>query len=352
MLRYTLLAVGTALRKGGSVSNPRSGPIIARNGPGHRPASSYERLFRSAPVGYSPAFCMTFPRTLIFLHIPKTGGTTFRRILAGNYSRDETLTFDGADYSVAMERFAQSSEVSRARYRAIQGHLYFGFHRLVPGESSYVTWIRDPIARALSFYSHVRTHPEHYLHRRLIDERLDLKGLIEGEVTPELFNLQTRMVAGARNHPVSGLDRTTLEIAKENLEKNFCFVGLTEEFDAGITLLSAMLGWNIPFYVKRNVSSERTAAESVDPKINRLLREANLFDFELYEFARNLFEARRRAAGPMFESQLSQFQRLNSVAASARGHYSKMKAAFKNSVMLRGSRQPVALKENPAEPSV
>ena len=295
---------------------------------------------------------MRIPRTLIFLHIPKTGGTTFRRILDGNYPRNETLTFNGADYSPEIERFAQSSEVSRARYRAIQGHLYFGFHRLVPGESAYVTWMRDPIARALSFYSHVRTHPEHYLHRRLIDEHLDLKRLIEREATPELFNLQTRMVAGARNQAVSGLDRTTLEIAKQNLEKNFCFVGLTEEFDAGLTLLSEMLGWKTPFYVKTNVSSGGLATEGLDPETDRLLREANSFDLELHEFARNLFEARRLAAGPMFESKLSQFQRLNSVAASARGHYGKMKAALKNAVMLRGSRKPGALKESPAEPSV
>ena len=294
----------------------------------------------------------SIPRTLIFLHIPKTGGTTFRRILEGNYSRNETLTFNGADYSVEIERFAQSSEATRARYRAIQGHLYFGFHRFVPAESGYVTWIRDPIARALSFYSHVRTHPEHYLHRRLIDERLDLKGLIEREATPELFNLQTRMVAGARNHAVSGLDRGILEIAKQNLEKNFCFVGLTEEFDAGLALLSEMLGWNIPFYVKRNVSSERFATESIDPETDRLLREANSFDFELHEFARDLFEARRRAAGPVFESKLCQFQQLNSVAAFAHEYYGKMKVAFKNAVTLRGTRKPVALKESPAEPSV
>jgi hypothetical protein len=57
--------------------------------------------------------------------------------------------------------------------------------------------------------------------------------------------------------------------------------------------------------------------------------------------------------GPAFESKLSQFQRLNSVAVSAQRHYGKMKAALKNAMPVRESRRgPVALKQRPAEPSI
>lgn len=295
----------------------------------------------------------TTSRTLIFLHIPKTGGTTSRRILERNYSRGEILTFKGADHAAEVERFAKSPESERSRYRLIQGHLYFGFHRFIPGDWSYVSWMRDPIARALSFYSYVRTHPEHYLHRRLMEERLDLKGLLQREATPELFNLQTRMIAGERNNSARGLDRSALEIAKGNLEANFCFVGLTEEFDASLILLGEMLGWNVPFYMKRNVTSERIRQDGVDPETERLLREANALDLELYQFAGTLFEARRRAAGPAFESKLGRFQQLNSIGASAQRNYGRIKTAFKNAVTFRKRRQGVAaLKEGPAGPSV
>ena len=311
-------------------------------------AGPYEKLFMSGRVGYIRPFPMrATPRTLIFLHIPKTGGTTFRRILERNYPRDETLTFSGADYSAQLEQFALSAEADRARYRAIQGHLSFGFHRFVPGEFGYVTWMRDPIARALSFYSHVRTHPEHYLHRQLVDERLNLKALIEREATPELFNLQTRMIAGERNSSGSTLDESALETAKKNLEKHFLFVGLTEQFDSGLILLSDMLGWKVPFYIKRNVTGERIAPQSIDRETERLLREANRLDFELHRFARDLFEARRQAAGPMFESKLSQFQRVNSVAASAQYQYGKMKTALRNAMVPLGISEAVAFKETP-----
>src|SRR5947209_2429097 len=143
------------------------------------PMAAYRKLFMSGGVGYSPTFSMRrTASTLIFLHVPKTGGTTFRKILERSYSGEAVLTLKGADYTADFENFANSAESERRRYRLIQGHLYFGFHDLVPGDSSYVVWLRDPIARALSFYAHVTTHSDHYLHQRVIDERLDLRTLV------------------------------------------------------------------------------------------------------------------------------------------------------------------------------
>ena len=316
--------------------------------------AAYRKLFMSGGVGYSPTFSMRrTARTLIFLHVPKTGGTTFRKILERSYSGEAVLTLKGADYTADFENFANSAESERRRYRLIQGHLYFGFHDLVPGDSSYVVWLRDPIARALSFYAHVRTHSDHYLHQRVIDKRLDLRKLIEGNATPELFNLQTRMIAGQRNNPNRPLDRTALEIAKKNLETNFCFVGLTENFDASLILLGELLGRKVPFYTRRNVTRQRTPAVHLDPEMDRLLRKANDLDLELYEFAKVLFETRRRAAGPEFDSQVARFQRLNSIAASAQRSVARIKSTVANAVTFGRRRQQLAtLEEGAAGPSV
>jgi hypothetical protein len=264
-------------------------------------------------------------RTVIFLHIPKTGGTTFHKILERNYAPDETLTFDGSRHPTEIESFAKLPESHRARYRLIKGHVEFGFHRFVAGESTYMTFLRDPIARALSFYSHARTRSDHYLHRLVTDQRMRLENLLERGVTPELFNQQTQMISGCPSGPNCPLDHNALETAKQNLRSNFCFVGLTEEFDAGVVLLSHMLGWSRPFYVKRNVSSKKTRAESLPPQIRALVRDANSLDFELYEFARTLLAAQIRAAGAGFASELRRFQRLNAVAARSYESYESIK---------------------------
>jgi hypothetical protein len=116
--------------------------------------------------------------------------------------------------------------------------------------------LREPIARALSFYSYAQTHSDHYLYRLLTEERLTLKELLERETTHELFNLQTRMIGGASNDRTCLVDRTVLETAKENLRRRFCFVGLTEEFSASMMLLARTLGWRLPVSCQKKRESE------------------------------------------------------------------------------------------------
>ena len=70
--------------------------------------------------------------TIIFLHIPRTGGTTFQKIPPRNYRGEETLIFDGARHREQVEQFANLPESQRAKYNFISGHLYYGFHRFLP----------------------------------------------------------------------------------------------------------------------------------------------------------------------------------------------------------------------------
>jgi hypothetical protein len=279
---------------------------------------------------------MTTPLpAVIFLHIPRTGGTTFQRIPERNYERNETLTFNGARHREEIERFAKLPESARARYKFIQGHLYFGFHRFVPGNSTYVTFLREPIARALSFFSYARSHSDHYLHRLLTEEQLGLATLLERRATPELFNQQTRMIAGDQSNPDRQLDRGALERAKQNLQTNFSFVGLTEEFSASLILLARVLGWRLPFHVKRNATRKKIQLDRIDARTHALLREANALDLELYEFARELFDAQVSSAGDSFASELRRFQRLNFLGGRAYEQYVSLIQSFKQLIGAR-----------------
>lgn len=278
---------------------------------------------------------MLKPSALIFLHVPKTGGTTFRSILDQNYQPSETLIFNGDSHPEELERFTKLPESDRAQYRLIKGHLGFGLHRFVPGNSTYVTFLREPVARALSFYYYARSHPDHYLFPLLNGNRVDLKALLSRGTEVELFNYQTRMISGAGNSQML-LSRDALETAKENLSKYFHFVGLTEEFDAGLFLLRRSLGWRLPFYIKKNITLKKPRADEIDVQTLALLREANSFDLELYEFARALFQKKRIAAGASFESELRRFQLLNRVGVRGLEKCQALKHAAKR---LIGSRR-------------
>ena len=211
----------------------------------------------------------------------------------------------------------------------------------MPGISTYVTFLREPVARALSFYSYARSHSDHYLYQLLSEERLGLRTLLERGTTAELFNLQTRMIAGESNLDRS-LDRSALERAKQNLQTNFCFVGLTEEFDASLILLSRTFDWSFPFYVKKNVSQKKSWPENIDAQTHALLRQSNALDLELYEFAQKLFDAQLRNAGDSFEYELRRFQRLNFLGARAYQHYDNLIQSVKQVLGRRESSRSLA----------
>jgi hypothetical protein len=249
---------------------------------------------------------------LIFLHIPKTGGSTLYKILERHFSPAETVTLD----SPGVARFKTLPAVERGRYRLIQGHMHFGLHRFIPRTSTYITFLRRPVERALSFYYYARSTPDHYLYPLLTTGRLDLKTLLGRELTSELCNFQTRALAGDEwEDPQRIVTRDALERAQANLRSHFRIVGLQEEFDASLLLLSRAFGWRLPFYVKENVTKEKPPNASMDVETRKLVEDTNSLDVELYEYARNLFHEQCRAAGASFVADLSHFRRLNAAHA-------------------------------------
>jgi|ERR1700693_2629734 len=245
--------------------------------------------------------------TLLFLHIPKTAGSTMYKVLGRQYSQAETLRLESSQIA----QFKTLPAAQRGRYRLIEGHLYFGFHRCIPGASTYFTFLRRPVERVLSFYYYARSTPDHYLYPQLANERLDLRTVLARELTPELRNGQTRQLAGDEwEDPQRVVTRAALERAKANLT-HFRVVGLLEEFDASLLLLRRALGWHLPFYVKENVTKEKPDETFLDPETRGLIGDANGLDLELYDYARVLFEEQRRAAGDSFTEELSHFRRSN-----------------------------------------
>ena len=226
--------------------------------------------------------------TLIFLHIPKVGGMTLSKILERHYSPTQTLNFDAGDNQ--QERFEAVPASQRARARLIKGHFFFGLHRFIAGPSVYITFLRKPVERVLSFYHYARSDPDHYLHDLLMTEGLDLKRSVNEDLNLELCNEQTRMLAGDEwEDPRRPVTRATLERAQANLRTYFRVVGLTEEFDASVTLLHQSFGWRLVPYAKENVTKDKPENTSIDPEIRRFIEESNTLDLELYEFARELF---------------------------------------------------------------
>ncbi len=220
---------------------------------------------------------------LIFLHIPKTAGTTLNRIIEWQYSPFAIFTMDPYRIRATAERFKRLPEARRRRLRVVRGHLFYGIHEFLPQGATYITMLREPVARVLSAYYFVLRRPLNPLHRKLKRERLGVEDCLR--LFPHRQNLQCRFIAGVQDTAIG--DERLLEIAKENLTKSFSVVGICERFEDSLILISKTFGWEVPFYENRKVAKSRPM---VEPKLVNLIREHNRLDVELYEFGKKLFE--------------------------------------------------------------
>jgi hypothetical protein len=278
---------------------------------------------------------MMHNETVIYLHIPKTAGTTLHHIIDRQYEPAESHVIDRHD--VGIEEFKGLSPVRRARIRMLRGHIPFGLHRYIPGPATYVTVLRDPIERLISYYYFVRGNPKHYLHDYALLRRMTLRRYVESRVSLATDNFQTRIISGAWTNVGYGeCDEATLALAQRNLVQHFAVVGLAEQFDQTLLLLKRRFGWRNVFYSRRNVTQGRPPRDSLSQETLAVLRQHNRLDLELYRYAQALFAAQVRGEGARFASVAHTFHTVNRWAQPLLRSYSKARE-FSLRVWLRNA---------------
>jgi hypothetical protein len=242
------------------------------------------------------------PEVLIFLHIPKTAGTTVRYILEREcesgavFGLRETFSAkQGAQHPGIARLLALPPEESAA-VRVITGHMAFGLHTVLGRRATYATVLRHPVDRLASHYYFVRARPDHYLHQTVVGNNtglLDYAGLSPGE----LDNGQVRLLGACGDVPYGALTRAHLEAAKDNLRKHVSLIGLQDDLGAFLALLQRKLQLRDVQMAPQNVTPGRPPLHSMSPDdYDGLLRQQAL-DLELYDFARGLVKERAERQG-------------------------------------------------------
>jgi len=257
----------------------------------------------------------------IFVHVPKTAGTTFRAIIESTFPKKQICRiYHGSVNFMGMDEFATLADENKRKFRIFCGHFAFGLHRKIPQPCKYITVMRDSIERTISLYHH-HTQGKHAradknveaIHARIKDGHFSLSEFVSSGISfRNTDNGQTRLLSG--ESPAFGrCNSTMLDTAKKNLREHFVVTGLTERFDESVVLMQKALGWPTPYYLSQNIATDRVKYEDLPQSTLDTIRRSNELDTELYGYAEKLLEEQIACYGAGFERELEQFRTGNSL---------------------------------------
>ena len=254
-----------------------------------RKASGRRASTRRTPKWTRPAASRRGPLT-VFVHIPKTAGTTLTSVLRGNFPHGGVRAIGnvfhgagGADRGPVAKLKKSGRVVTRDIY-LLGGHLPFGVHQYLPFDTRYITFLRDPVERTLSQYYRLLSVRK----RNPVPEGMTFEQLVDGD--EYLYdNLQTRMLS-SNPEPFGEVTEEMLEEAKENLATKFVCFGLADRFDESLVLLKRGLGLRSILYVTQRVTTNRPRTAESKEELIPIAERLNTFDIELYRWASEQFD--------------------------------------------------------------
>ncbi len=219
---------------------------------------------------------------IIFLHIPKTGGNTLNVIINKPYTDNDCLVRLGDVDDLSIEELKQ--------IEMVRGHMSFGIHKKLPQtNSTYITLIRNPIERVVSFYYYMGSENNLDIETRDYFTKLTLYEFVT-EPLNDQFNKQTNIIAGNEFIPEKLENKEMLETAKRNLKNFFSVVGITERFDETLIVLQEKFGFKINSFENYNVTPNRPDLEEIPDEIINIIKSKNEIDMDLYQFANQLLD--------------------------------------------------------------
>lgn len=269
---------------------------------------------------------------ILFVHIPKTAGTTLRTVVVNQVNGRKVFVF-GRDWEDNLATFLAKPQTERDAYEAIIGHQHYGLHRhLTAPKVTYITFLRHPVERFLSWYSH-SLNLKNARHHKLVKTTplTDLARL------PMQRDYQMRWILGYAEDGAQGavygddvpLPDNAFEIAKTRLTTEFAFAGIVEQFDACLLLMQDALGWRDTYYARQNSTEQRLRYKDLNDEQRRAVDELAGPDFELYDLVRADIQRRIDAGGAAFQARLADFQRKNPAIGVRRERITRVKQQVK-----------------------
>ncbi|MEH7237275.1 sulfotransferase family 2 domain-containing protein [Bacillus sp. JJ1562] len=208
---------------------------------------------------------------LIYLHIPKTAGSTLKHIIRKQYRSGE-VWFQTRNQMVPVLGTADKAN----ELKCVGGHYWFGIHQQFNKPYKYITMLRHPIDRIASEYYYILGRPNHQAYSKV--KTMSFMEFID-HFPLKSSNQQTRRISGLIQQP-------ELQLAKKNIQNDFIVVGVSEMFDESVFLMKEACNWGDISFTSVNVTKNRPTLADIPKDVVEKLNEENKLDLELYNFAK------------------------------------------------------------------
>ncbi|NND09432.1 MAG: sulfotransferase family 2 domain-containing protein [Saprospiraceae bacterium] len=220
-------------------------------------------------------------RQIYFVHIPKTAGTTFLRVLYESEPHHliypnafEHSIRNGGRYLLPQELMKKEGiRQELARKKWIVGHFSYGHIMNLGGDPQMLTFLRDPFDRTISEIVHLKTHHKNYQNMSI------------GEIVKHRHK-----VLGCRSAIAFGYHPTLNNVEKALEHLQACtFIGLTERFSDSLKKCNKILGTNLKVTSRHNEGSKsliRDVTRDHEDEIRSLIK----IDQRFYEEGKKIFE--------------------------------------------------------------
>ena len=236
------------------------------------------------------------PETLIFLHIPKTAGSSLNPHIARNFRKPHRLALPVDNLRTLINELKEDKDNTAEQFRYIHGHCPYGLHKILKNQIKYITLLRDPVDRTISSFHHILRHPQHPLHDAV--KEMNLVEFAKETKWPQFFNTSTRLL-GCEMEDFSLTyyrkfnETTTCEEyywrARSRIATQV-ITGIQEYFNASLALFSQVFNLKqFEITTKRMVNPDRPKLEDIPDEDIQAIRESQRFDQGLYDFAKGHF---------------------------------------------------------------
>lgn len=208
----------------------------------------------------------------VFLHIPKTAGTTFRYMIYNHFDDDKLYPtvkdLKKNNHGYLNQNILKEKHKEVFDKEFVIGHFNIHVVQMMPKDVKILTFLRNPVNRTLSHLKHLKKNNPKY-------KNLDINEVVRLEIN-NIYHVQALCLGFNQNKP----NYAELEKYINRVD----FIGMTDYFDESISLCNKMFDWKLE-HIKPMNKIDGNVLRELDSKSMSMICRRLIPDITAYNLA-------------------------------------------------------------------